>query len=60
MELIAQVKIKDAKDMDSATRKKVASWLRRQAKELVSEGHLYSSRFNAKYFVKKEDNNEMV
>lgn len=45
----AIVTIKDASAMSPEGKKEIAEWLRRQAKQLLKEGHNYSGRFTARY-----------
>jgi len=44
----AVVTIRRAGHMTSLGRRRVASWLRRLASQVESEGHLYSDRFQAR------------
>ena len=45
----AVLTIKDAGEMTKRGRKNVADWLRRQAKFLEEDGHVYAPRFRARY-----------
>lgn len=48
LKVIASLNLKRAGDWTPEYRREVASWLRRQAKMLVSDGANYSPRFSAR------------
>jgi hypothetical protein len=45
----AYLRIKDAGNMSEKGKKEIAAWLRRQAKALIKDGHLYGKNIVIRY-----------
>ena len=50
LKVVAIVTIRNASRMTPARRKGIADWLRVHARMLVTEGHLYSTRFTGRCY----------
>jgi hypothetical protein len=48
----AFIKIKDAGNMNKKGRRDIANWLRKEAKALVKDGHLYGRNIIIRYLYK--------